>query len=31
MKVANIDEAALTEAVGENFVKTPKERTLVIK
>ena len=31
MKVAGIDEAALTEAVGENFVKTPKERTLVIK
>ena len=31
MKVAGIDEDALKDAVGENYVKTPKERTLVIK
>ena len=31
MKVANIDEDALTDVVGLNFVKTPKDRTLNIK
>lgn len=31
MKVANIDEGALTDIVGKNFVKTPKDRTLNIK
>lgn len=31
MKIAGINEDTLKEDVGENFVKTPKERTLVIK
>lgn len=31
MKVAGIDEKALAEAVGKNFVKTPKARVLNVK
>lgn len=31
MKIAGIDEAKLVEAVGNNFVKTPKARVLNVK